>query len=180
MTSLKRGISEELVVPIYVGATIFILNIGVLGELAVVGAFIAVLGAITGFALGVLSLPIYFSTGLGFSPPVLSPRFSDSHRSSESWTVHVVSAVYYSYLAAFLVLGLGFVVTQWLAPYDDPPIAAISGFLVGFLFVFGQIWGATRETYSLTISDIGLWLVYGTLLVIPARLLILFLNSPAY
>lgn len=178
---MKRGVSEELVVPIVVGAIIVTLNTGVLRELAVLGAFFAVFGSIAGFGLGVISLPLYFRTGLGFSPPVLSPRFSDSRRGSDSWTVHVVSAVYYSYLAAFLGVGLGLGVSQWVATFDDPQIAGmVAGLLVGVLFTLGQIWGASRETYSLTISDIGLWLVYGALLVIPGRLWILFIGTPDF
>ena len=178
---LNRDVSEELVVPIVVGAIIVTLNVGVLREVAVVGAFLAVFGSLAGFGLGVLSLPVYFRTGLGFSPPVSSPRFSDSRGGSDSWAVHVVSAVYYSYLAAFLGLGFGMGVSGRVAAFDDLRIAGMgAGLLVGLLFVLGQTWGATRERYSLTISDIALWWVYGALLIIPGRLWILIVGTPDF
>lgn len=175
-TSLNWGVSEELVVPIAIGTIILTVNIGVLREMAIIAAFFAMFGSLSGFGLGIISLPIYFRTGLGFLPPVLSPRFSDTRQSSGFWTVHVVSAVYYSYLAAFLGFGLGMGASRWVAALDDPQTAGtVAGLVVGFVFLLGQVWGATREAYSVTYSSLGLWLAVGISLILPGRLWWLFI-----
>lgn len=177
-TSLNWDVSEELIVPIAVGAIIFTVNIGVLREMAVLGAFFAIFGSISGFGLGLISLPVYFRTGLGFLPAVLSPRFCDTRQSSGSWTVHVVSAVYYSYLAAFLGFGLGMGASRWVAAFDDPQIAGmVAGLCVGFVFLLGQVWGATREAYSVNFLSLGLWLACGISLILPGRLWWLFIPT---